>query len=113
MIDLRRVAKDELNLKLYKLHGQLAKARFETSPRKKPLTKAHALFYKELKATKADESKINVTFGKLQISFLVRRSLAAKFTPKVQALPIMDGSLTTTSLVPPVQITVRLFLKPM
>ena len=36
MIELRRVAKDELKKKLCKLHGQLAKARFETSPQKKP-----------------------------------------------------------------------------
>ena len=56
------------------------------SPQKKPLAKAHALFYKSLKAAKADESQINVICGELQISVLIGRGLAAKFTPEREGL---------------------------
>ena len=112
MIELLRVVKDELSNKPYKFHDQLMIARSEISPLpKKPLTKAHAQFYTGFKAVKADESKINVVYCKLQISFLIGRGLAASFTPKVKVLPIRDGQLTTTSLVPSVPSTARHFLK--
>ena len=47
---------------------------------KKPLAKAHALFYKGLKAVGGNESKINVVYGIIQISFFVGGAMAAKFT---------------------------------
>ena len=47
---------------------------------KETLDEGPCLFYKELKAVKADESKISVICGKLQISFLIGRGLAATFT---------------------------------
>ena len=40
------------------------------------------MFYKGLKAAKADESKMNMICGKLQISSLIGRGLAARFTPE-------------------------------
>ena len=86
MIELLQMVKDELNKKPYTLYDQLVKARLEISFQKKPLTKAHALFYKGLKAVKAYESKINVIYCKLQISFLIGRGLAARFTPEGEGL---------------------------
>ena len=52
----------------------------EMSLQEKPLAKAHALFFKGLKSMAGDESKMNVVFGKLQISFFVGGAVAAKGT---------------------------------
>ena len=62
------------------------KVRLEVSHQKKPLAKAHALFYKVRSAARKDESQINVICGKLQISFLIGRGLAAQFTPEGEGL---------------------------
>ena len=57
------------------------------SPQKKPLAKAHALFLKGRSAARGDESKINVVYRKLQISFFFfGRALAAKFTAEGEGL---------------------------
>ena len=53
----------------FKILDQEVKARLEVSPQKKPLAKAHALFYKGLKAVEGDESQITVVYSKLQMSF--------------------------------------------
>ena len=45
-IGLLNVVKDELKKELYKIHDQEVSARLEMGPQKKPLVKAHALFYK-------------------------------------------------------------------
>ena len=52
------------------------------SPEKKPVAKAHALFYKVLKSMRTDESM----YGKLQISFFVGGAMAAKFTLEGEGL---------------------------
>ena len=51
-------------------------------PQKKPLAKAHALFYKGLKAMGGNDSKIDVVHGNIQISFFVGSAIAAKYTPE-------------------------------
>ena len=112
MIELLRVVTDELNAKPCKLHDRLVKARLEISSQKKPLTKAHALFYKELKAVKADESKISVIYGKLQISFLVGRSLAAT-TLEGEGFADQGWTMNHDIIGASVQITLRHFLKPL
>ena len=56
------------------------------SPQKKSLAKAHALFLKGRSAARGDESKINVVYRKLQISFFIGRALAAKFTAEGEGL---------------------------
>ena len=61
-------------------------ARLERSPKKKPLAKAHALFYKGDKAVSGDESKINVVYGKIQTGFFVGSAPAAKYTPEGEGL---------------------------
>ena len=61
---------------------QAVSARLEMSPQKKPLAKAHLLFYKGLKAVGGNESKINVVYRTIQISFFVCGAMAAKFTPE-------------------------------
>ena len=55
MIDLLKVFTEELEKQHTKIHGQNAKARLEVGPRRRPLTKAHALFFKEMKR---NESKV-------------------------------------------------------
>ena len=62
----------------YKLHGQEVSSKSEMSPKRKPLAKAHALFYKGLKEVGGDESKIHVVYGKIQISFFVGGAMEAK-----------------------------------
>ena len=44
------------------------------------------MFFKALSAVKEDEKKINVVYGKLQISFFVHESLVAKYTPEGKGL---------------------------
>ena len=71
MIGLLKVVKADLKNVSYKIRDQEVTARLEVSPPKKPLAKAHALFYRGLKAVKGDLSQITVVHGKLQISFFV------------------------------------------
>ena len=71
MIGLLKFVTDELKKIPYKLRDQVVSARLEMSPKKKPLAKGHALFYKGLKEVGGNESKINVVHGKIQISFFV------------------------------------------
>ena len=54
MIGLLKVVKEELKKVSCTRHGQEATARLEMSLQKKPLAKAHALFYKGLKAMGGD-----------------------------------------------------------
>ena len=56
------------------------------SPKKKPLARAHALFYTGLKAVKGDESAIHGVCGKIQISFFIGSAMAAKYTLEGEAL---------------------------
>ena len=44
-----------------------AMARLEMSPKRKPLAKAHALFYKGPKEVGENEFEINVVYGKVQM----------------------------------------------
>ena len=71
----RRTGKSSLQF-----HGQNAKARLEVSPQRRPLRKAHALCFKELKEMEGDESKVGTFHAKLQISFYVGRDVAAEYT---------------------------------
>ena len=68
------------------MRERVVSCRFELSPKRKPLAKAHALFYRGLKEVKGDESKIHVVYGKLQISFFVGSAMAAKYTPEGEGL---------------------------
>ena len=77
MIELFKVVNEEFKKVAYKIHGLNVTARLEVSPQKKPLTKAHALFFKGLKDVKDDESKNTVVYGKLQMSFFVGGHVAA------------------------------------
>ena len=63
--------REELKKGLYKQKGQVGSSRLELSPKRKPLTKAHASFYKGLEEVERDKSKIHVLYGKIQISFFV------------------------------------------
>ena len=54
------IVQKELKNVPYKLHGQEISSRLEMSPKRKPLAKAHALFYKGIEAAGGNESKINV-----------------------------------------------------
>ena len=74
MIGLLEVVKDELKKEPYKIHDQEVSAKLEMTPEKKPLAKAHALFYKGLKAVGGNESKINVVYVKFSNLFLCGRS---------------------------------------
>ena len=56
MIEVLKVAKEELKRVSYKIHGLNVAARLEVSPQKKPLTKTHALFFKGLTEVKGDVS---------------------------------------------------------
>ena len=95
MIQLLRVVQDELKKKPYELKGQVVKARQEMSPQKKPLAKAHALFYEGMSAARSDESKIYVS---------------AKFTPGGEGLAdqgwIIIGAICT-------EYSEALFLRPL
>ena len=71
--------KEEIKKVPYKLHGQEVSARLEMSPKRKPLAKAHALFYKGLKEVGRNGSKIHVVYEKIQISSFVRSAMAAKY----------------------------------
>ena len=86
MSGLLKVVKDELKEVRYKIHDQEVSARLEMSPHKTPLAKAHALFYKGLKAVGGYRSMINVVYGKIQMSFFVDGAMAAKFTPEGEGL---------------------------
>ena len=70
----------------YRLRGQVVSSRLEKSPRRKPLAKAHALFYKGLKEVGGDESKTYVVYSKIQISFFVGGVMAAKCIPEGEGL---------------------------
>ena len=52
--------------------------RLEISPRRKPLAKAHALFYEDLKEVGGNKSKTKVVYGKIMINFFVGSAIAAK-----------------------------------
>ena len=86
MIGLFEIVQNELKKIPHKLLDQVVSARLEMSLKKKPLAKAHALFYKGLKAVGGSESKINVVYGKVQISFLVGSAVAAKYTLEGEGL---------------------------
>ena len=61
----------------------------EMSPKRKPLAKAHALFAlfdKGLKEVGGNKSKINVVYGKIQMSFFVGSVMVAKYTPEGEGL---------------------------
>ena len=86
IIELLKVGEEELKKVSYNKHGLNVSARLEVCPQKKPLTKAYALFFKELKEVEGDESKIIVVYGKLQISFRVGGDVAAKYTREGEGL---------------------------
>ena len=50
--------KEELDKAACGINGQLVKARLEVSPHRRPLAKAHAMFFKGLKELGGDESKV-------------------------------------------------------
>ena len=86
IVGLLNFIKTELKEEPYKLRGREVSSRLEVSPKRKPLAKAHALFYKGLKEVTGDESKIHVVYGKIQISFFVENAMAAKYTPEGEGL---------------------------
>ena len=49
------------------------------------------MFFKALSAVKEDEKKINVVDSKLQISFLVHKSLVAKYTHLKENVSLTKG----------------------
>ena len=65
------------------------------SPNRKPLAKAHALFYKGLKEVDGNESKIKIVYGRTKISFFVRNAVAAKYTSEGEGLAGSSGSGNT------------------
>ena len=113
MIELLRVVKDKLKKKPYESKGQVVKARLEMSPQKKPLAKAHA-FHKGMSAAKGDESKINVIYDKLHMSFLIGRVSAAKFTPEGEGLTDQGWTINHDVISAIcIEYTVRHFLWPL
>ena len=56
MIGLLDIIKTEVKKETYKPHGREVCYRLETSPKRKQLAKAHALFYKGLKEVKGGMS---------------------------------------------------------
>ena len=60
MVGLLEFVKEEIKKVPYKLHWQEVSARLEMSQKRKPLAKAHALFYNGLKDVRRNKSKINV-----------------------------------------------------
>ena len=85
-IGLLDVVSEELKKGSHTQKGQVVSSRLESSPKRKPLAKAHALFYKGLEEMKGDKSKIHVVYGKIQISFFVGSAIAAKYTPEGEGL---------------------------
>ena len=65
MVKLLDILKTQLKKEPYKLRGREVSAKLEMSPTRKPLAKAHALFYKGLKKVKGDESQIQVVYCKI------------------------------------------------
>ena len=61
-------------------------SRLESSPQQKNLKRAHAMFFKALTTAKGHEKRINVVYGKLQISFFVNKGIVAKYTPEREGL---------------------------
>ena len=85
-IGLLDVMREELKKGPCKQKGQEVSSRLELSPKRKPLSKAHALFYTGLKTVKGDESRIHVVYGKIQISFFIGSAMATKYTPEGEGL---------------------------
>ena len=85
-IGLLDVIRAELKKVPYKQKCQVVSSRLELSPKRKPLAKARALFYKGLEEVKGGKSKIQFVHGKIQISFFVRSATAAKYTPEGEDL---------------------------
>ena len=81
-IGLLDVMREELKKGPYKQKDHVVSSRLELSPERKPLAKAHALFYEGLEEVKGNKSKIHVVCGKIQIRFFVGSTIAAKYTPE-------------------------------
>ena len=85
MIGLPKIVEEEMKKKTpYKIREQEVAARLEVSSKRNPWRKRMPCSYKGLKAVGGDESKINVVYGKLQISFFVGGAMTAKFTPNLR-----------------------------
>ena len=113
-IGLLDVMREELTNGPYKQKDQVVSSRLELSPRRKPLAKAHALFYKGLEEVKGDKSKIHVVYDKIQISFFVGSAMAANCTPDVEkVLQEKYGMLSRKSLQESAQDSVNPFLRPL
>ena len=95
------------------MRGREVSSRLEMSPKRKPLAKAHALFYKGLKEVKGDESKTHVVNGKIQMSFFVGSAMAAKYTPEGEGHARNGWTVKSEVLQESVQSSVRLSLKPL
>ena len=102
-IGLLDVMREELKKGFYKQKDQVVSSRLESSPKRKPLAKAHALFFKGLEEVNGDKSKIHVVYGKIQISFLVGTLL------KEKVLQEKDGILSRKSSQESVQNSVNAF----
>ena len=105
--------KEEFKKEPYKLRGQVVSSRLEMSLKRKSLARAHALFYKGLKAVKGDESKIHIVHGKIQISFFIGSTMAAKYTPEGEVLQEKDGLSSRKLLQEFEQSSARPFLRPL
>ena len=86
MVGMLDAIKTELKKEPYTLHGQEVSSRLEMSPKRKPLAKAHALFYKA--SRKSAEMNLNSMFfmGKFWISFFVGGAMAAEFFSEREGL---------------------------
>ena len=80
----------------------------EMSPKRKPLAKAHALFDKGLKEVGGNKSKINVVYGKIQMSFLWEASWLQNTLLKEKVLQEKAGISNLKLLPQSVRSCVRL-----
>ena len=79
--------REELKKGPYKQKDQVVSSGLELSPKRKPLTKAHALFYKGLEEMKRVTSpRFTFSVEKIQISFFVGSASAAKYSPEGEGL---------------------------
>ena len=65
-------SKKELKKVSFSLHGQEISSRLEIGPTRKPLARAHALFYTGLKEVGGNEFEINVVYGKIQMKLFLK-----------------------------------------
>ena len=68
MTEMLEMMRTELESKDYKVNCETVRTNLELSPQKKPSSNAPAMFYKDLKDDKRDQSKISSFWDSLQVS---------------------------------------------